>query len=202
MNYMKASHSKLTAGILAVGFFLNGSVMAAAIVGGISFVGGYTPSDPNSLANSDFITFGTVRTISTSGDFLTHVGDDVLVTTPEILQINGAEVPQAGTPIWSVEGFSLTLDTLVQQPFDPAFPNSLTLFGTGIITGKGFDATPGDWTATFNRAGNTRNANITFSWSASSASQNVPDGSSAIALLGMSLLGIEGIRRKMILKKS
>lgn len=198
LNHMKASHSKLTAGILAVGFLINGSVMAAAIVGGISFTGNYTANDPSSLLTSTLITFGEVRTTSTTGDFLTNVGDNELVTTPGILAINAAQIPQANTPIWDVKDFSLVLDTLVEQ-FNTK--DSLVLYGTGTITGpSGFDATPGDWTATFNRAGSRSYA--TFSFSASSAAQNVPDGSASIALLGISLLGIEGIRRKLIFRKS
>ena len=35
-----------------------------------------------------------------------------------------------------------------------------------------------------------------------SASSNIPDGGATVALLGLSLAGIEGIRRKLMKKKS
>lgn len=196
MNYMKASHSKLAAGILAVGLYLNGSVMAASIVGGISFIGGYTANNPNDLTTSTLITFANnVKSINTSGDF-SFIADGTPVTTPQFLTINDAVIPQ-NEPIWSVAGFSLTLDTLVETSNSV---NTLALYGTGNIQGPaGFDDTPGEWVATFNSSGG-----VTFSFSASSSPTpgRVPDGSSTIALLGMSLLGMEGIRRKLTSRKS
>jgi hypothetical protein len=63
----------------------------------------------------------------------------------------------------------------------------LTLSGRGLISGAGYTATDGDWAGTFNSGGGT------FTWSASTA---VPDGGTTIALLGASLLGLYGARRK------
>ena len=184
--------TKLGAALTAA-FVFTSAANAVPIDGGISFTGGYSSNIPNNLVTSTLITFGVVTTTSTSGDFLTDVGDGVVVTTPVSLNINPNDNPPAGN-IWEVGGFSLALTTL-SETFNSA--NSLILSGSGIIssTNPGYSPTYGDWIATFNRAGGGPNA--TFSFSASSAtSGGVPDGGTTVALLGFSLLGLHGARRK------
>ena len=59
--------------------------------------------------------------------------------------------------------------------------------GTGYI--NGLDGTSGAWSITGTKSG------VAFNFTASSVSVFVPDGGSAVALLGIALAGIEGARR-------
>jgi hypothetical protein len=88
-----------------------------------------------------------------------------------------------------VDGFSYDLDTstVVLQNAD-----FLIITGTGTIMGNGFDATPGTWSFT----SQSPDANGVFSFSASGDFQGVPDGGITAALLGVSLVGMELLRRK------
>ena len=66
---------------------------------------------------------------------------------------------------------------------------SVTVDGTGTISGNGFDMTNGTWSFT------TQNPSAHARFSFSAATGSVPDGGSAVALLGIALVGIEGLRR-------
>jgi hypothetical protein len=182
-------------GALIAALALTSAANAAYINGGISFTGDYTSDVPNNLNTSTLITFGVVTTTSTSGDFLADVGNGVVVTTPVSININPNDNPPAGN-IWSVGGFSLALTSLVEFANSA---NALVLNGTGLIssTNPAYTPTPGDWVATFNRAGGGPNA--TFSFSASSGTNApVPEGGTTVALLGFALLGLHGVRRKLV----
>jgi hypothetical protein len=72
----------------------------------------------------------------------------------------------------------------------------LPSFGTGIITGNGFDDTAGTWS--FTAQDDPSNGVFSFS----GGSQATPDGGATVALLGLALAGIEGIRRKLMRAKS
>jgi hypothetical protein len=92
--------------------------------------------------------------------------------------------PQA--PLWSVGGFSFDLTSATVSS-----PGSFLLVeGSGMLKAAGFEDTPGFWT--FSTQGQA--AQGVFSWS--SSTNSVPDGGTTVALLGFSLLGLHGIRRK------
>jgi hypothetical protein len=100
--------------------------------------------------------------------------------------------PSTPTPgLWSVGGFTFDLlsSTVVTQ--NATF---LNITGTGIISGNGFDPTAGTWAFSVQSAGG--KTLTEFSFSANNNAQGVPDGGSAVALLGISLTGIEVLRRK------
>jgi VPDSG-CTERM motif len=88
--------------------------------------------------------------------------------------------------LWSVGGFTFDLlsSTIVTQ-----LPNFLNIEATGIIHGPGFDDTPGTFQFTVTGSG------IRFGFAA--LTQAVPDGGAAVALLGLALIGIEAVRRKL-----
>ena len=98
--------------------------------------------------------------------------------------------PSTPTPgLWSVGGFKFDLlsSTIVTQNV-----NFLTITGTATISGNGFDPTSATWAfSTQNSSGRPKTF---FSFSADDA---VPDGGSAVALLGIALTGIEVLRRKL-----
>lgn len=96
------------------------------------------------------------------------------------------------SPLWTIVGpenfsFDLASSTTVFQ--NGSF---LAIKGIGILTGNGFDATPGTWWFTTQGVA----AQSKFSWSSSTVSVAVADGGTTIALFGASLLGLCGLRRK------
>ena len=93
--------------------------------------------------------------------------------------------------LWQVDGYTFNL--LASQIVYQA-NGFLSVSGTGTITGNGFNA-PGTWSF----SAQDDPANGVFSFSAGSL---VPDGGATVALLGLALAGIEGIRRKFMRSKS
>ncbi len=182
----------LATGVLSCGIFSQ-QAQATAITGDIQFAG-EVQFDTNSLATATrvvtwfdvFHNAGFSSVTSGTGDFAGIApGTSAAMTQPWIFN------PSTPTPgLWSVGGFSYDLltSTIVTQ-------NASTLFitGTGIVSGNGFDPTSMDWSFTTQSAGG--NTRTTFSFSANGLA--VPDGGSAVALLGLALVGIEVLRRKL-----
>jgi hypothetical protein len=71
--------------------------------------------------------------------------------------------------------------------------STLVIEGTGIVSGNGFDPTAMDWMFTTQSSGG--RTRTQFSFSANGVA--VPDGGSAIALLGLALTGTEILRRRL-----
>jgi hypothetical protein len=183
---------KLFLAILAAGFvtsaFTIQQAQGAMINGAITFAGGAV-YDTTSLATATRVnTFSDVTVMSRDGDFSSFVtvGDSVTMGSPYIF------MPSTPTPgLWSVGGFTydLATSTVVLQNAD-----FLVISGTGTISGNGFDPTPGTWSFTSQSPA----ANGVFSFSASDgATGGVPDGGTTAALLGIGLVGIEFLRRKV-----
>jgi VPDSG-CTERM motif len=93
---------------------------------------------------------------------------------------------------WQVGGF--TFDLIASRIVSQG-GGFLSVFGTGTISGNGFDATRGTWSFTVQDDA----SNGVFSFSG--GSQATPDGGATVALLGLALAGIEGIRRKLMRAK-
>jgi len=91
---------------------------------------------------------------------------------------------------WTVDGFTFNLiaSHIVYQ--DNGF---LSVVGSGTIIGNGYNST-GTWR--FSTQDDPSNGVFTFSGS------TVPDGGATVALLGLALAGVEGIRRKLRRAKS
>jgi hypothetical protein len=99
--------------------------------------------------------------------------------------------PSTATPgLWSVAGFTFDLlsSTIVVQN---AF--ALVITGNGIVSGNGFTPTAMQWGFATTSSGGARRAIFSFSASGSA----VPEGGTAVALLGIALIGIEVLRRKL-----
>ena len=104
----------------------------------------------------------------------------------------GTPGPLVASPLWFTTAPNLGLASfnLANISFVDENPGiSLTLRGEGIAQLAGFDNTPGTWrfTATQNGA--------TFGWDSINTSARVPDGGATLALLGLSVLGLGGVRR-------
>ena len=185
----------LLTGLGALALTMNAN---ALLTGGFSLSGGYIARDAANNPVTDLslatqVEFGNVPggTPDSSATNGTGVGsfagipDGTPVTyVATTLSFTPPNTPL--TPFFTVPGFSFSLDT-ISRTFANA--NSLILDGTGIFNNTaGTDPTPGTYTASFNTIDGT------FSYSASVGT--VPDGGSALALLGMSLAGAEVLRRK------
>ncbi len=177
----------LVTAIIACGLF-GQQVQAVPITGNITFVGSCT-LNTKSASTATMVTGwhglgtgGLPQVASEDGSFsgTVHDGDAVTIAFP--WSFNSGSVPN----FWQVDGFvfNLTSSSITTQG-----GSSVTVEGTGTITGNGFDLTSGTWSFT------TQNPSAHSRFSFSAATGSVPDGGSAVALLGIALVGIEGLRR-------
>jgi VPDSG-CTERM motif len=193
MKLSKTILAVLATGVLSCGLFSQ-QAQAAPITGDIQFAG-EVAFDTNSLATATrvvtwfdvFHNAGFSSVTSASGDFASFVssGDQATMGAPWIFN------PSTATPgLWSVGGFTfdLTSSVVVTQN-----ATTLVIEGTGIVSGNGFDNTAMDWSFTTQSSGG--KTRTTFSFSANGVA--VPDGGSAVALLGLALTGIEVLRRRL-----
>jgi len=110
----------------------------------------------------------------TAGDFVTFTPTWSFTSGPIAL-------------FWQVGGFTFNLiaSNIVFQG-----GGFLSVSGTGTISGNGYTPTAGTWT--FSAQDDPSNGVFSFS----AGSEAAPDGGATVALLGLALAGIEGIRRK------
>ena len=156
-----------------------------AIEGAITFSGGATLDTGNANTAHAVTSFKNTLVQSVSGDFDTFIND----LDPATFSASWVFDPSTPTPsLWTAGGFTFALLT---STIDMRSGGTLSVKGTGTISGNSFDPTFGTWSFTTQNP----SANGTFSFSASGLS--VPDGGSAVALLGLALMGIEVLRRKL-----
>jgi len=184
MRLQKLALVVVAAGLVTAGFSTH-QADAVMIKGAITFAGGAV-FDTDSLATATRVNvFSDVAVMSRDGDFTSFVGvgDTVTMATPWIFS-SSTPTPN----LWSVDGFSYDLasSTVVLQNAD-----FLLITGTGTIFGNGFDPTPGTWSFT----SQSPSANGVFSFSAA-GNFTAADGGITIALLGISLIALEVVRRR------
>lgn len=171
---------------LGAAFALTSAASAGFISGGISLGGGYATNTGNLNTATTFTSFTAISTGGTGNFSPVTLGTAVTQTG-----FTFNPLPSGGvTNLWTVTigattyAFDLSSPISIIQPGD----NTLTLKGTGKLKITGFTNTPGTWVFTANQAGG--------SFSFSSSNGAVPDGGTTVALLGLSLLGLHGARRK------
>jgi hypothetical protein len=91
-------------------------------------------------------------------------------------------------PIWTLGflTFDLTSITSISEP-----TAGVVLTGTGVLKALGYSNTAGLWSF----SANTTDGAV-FSWS-STTNAGVPDGGTSMSMLGLSLLGLAGVSRKL-----
>ena len=179
----------LVIGVVSCGLFSQ-QAQAVPITGGISLAGNYVTNTGNLNTATAFNSFPTVLVMSVSGSY---AGVPTGTSSPSVTMSGFSFNPFSSSviPLWtfmsggSTYSFDLTVLSSRLQPGD----NSLTLKGTGTLHITGFTDTTGTWLFTANQASDT------FSFSSSNGA--VPDSGSAVALLGIALAGIEGVRRAL-----
>ena len=192
--------SKTVLAILATGllsctlFNQQAQALPAVLIQGNIQFGGEVAFDTNSLATATrvvtwfdvFHNAGFSSVTSATGSFAGIApGTSAAMAQPWIFN------PSTPTPgLWSVGGFTFDLlsSTVVTQN-----ASTLVIEGTGTVSGNGFDPTAMDWSFTTQSSGG--RTGTTFSFSANGVA--VPDGGSAVALLGLALVGVEVLRRKL-----
>ena len=189
---LKTILTVLIIGLVSCGLFSQ-QAQAVPIVGGISLAGAYTTNTGDINTATAFTSFPFVFVTGVSGSYTgvaTGFGTAVTMNPFSFNPFSGAV-----TPLWtfmsagSTYSFDLTVLSLTQQG-----NNTLTLNGTGTLHITGFTDTAGSWLFTANQAVDT----FTFS----SSNGAVPDSGSAVALLGIALAGIEGVRRVLRARRS
>jgi hypothetical protein len=187
------SKTILVIAIIACGLFCQ-HAQAAQITGNITFTGTCS-LNTNSASTATMVTGwhglgtgGLPQVASHDGSFNGFVNDGDAVTIAFPWSFNSGAVPN----FWRVDGFvfDLTTSSITMQG-----GGSVAVQGTGTISGNGFDLTVGTWGFTTQNP----SAHSRFSFSASGGA--VPDGGSGVALLGIALVGIEGLRRKVYSQK-
>jgi hypothetical protein len=184
----------LATGMISCALFSQ-QAQAGEITGTITF-GGSVNLNTNSAGTATAVTgwhgFGGVGNplvVDSDGDFLTYTTPGIsgaVFATP--WNFNSGPVAN----FWSVGGFTfnLTASSIFSQGGNPA---GVVVTGYGWITGNGFDATYGVWS--FSTQDPSAGQPARFSFSAASGS--TPDSGSTVALLGLALVGVEALRRRM-----
>jgi hypothetical protein len=176
----------LATGLLSCGLFCQQS-QADPIQGNIDF-GGVVTYDTMSLATATRVNvWNSSNVSSSSGDFSTFTfnGEAVTMGAPWIFN---PSTPKLG--LWSVGGFTFDLLGSVVVSQSATF---LNITGTGIVSGNGFDPTPGDWSVISRNSNGQPKATFGFQTNPTA----VPDGGTTGALLGLAFVGLEGLRRKL-----
>ena len=164
---------------------------AVRVTGAITFGGG-VELDRSSVDTATTVTgwldqSGLMPTVtSASGSFAAHVtiGDTATFSSP--WPFSSGPIPS----FWTVDGFTFDLVTSNVLSQGGGFVN---VYGTGFISGWGLGPTQGSWNFTAQDPGSGDPPVFSFSGS----TQATPDGGATVVLLGLALVGIEGIRRKL-----
>ena len=172
-----------------------GSASAMMIAGGITFNGGATLDDAAIEDATQVVSWSQTRVDSASGDFAAAGLVDGSIATFAPGWTFGSGQPM----LWTSGGFTFNLSASSVTLQSDSF---LLVEGDGFIVGNGFDQTAG--TFSFTTQENDVNGRFSFSATgiATPASTNVPDGGATIALLGLSLLGLQGARKAIAKRKA
>jgi hypothetical protein len=170
------------------------SVQAVPINGTIA-MGGELNLDSASLGTATSVTsWPLVYVVADSGSF-GSIGAFTMVNMSSSPWVFSPAPGQALTDLWNVGGFQFDFqsDTVSQSG------SFLDITGTGTISGNGYDPTTFDWNLGLEQPTTTGPMEFTFSAAAgaSAGGSPVPDGGFTVALLGLALAGVEGLRRKL-----
>ena len=183
--------TKTILAVLVTGVLSCGLVQADPIQGSISFTGGVTYDTGNVNTATTVTEWFDTEVLSSTGDFLAAGNvNGTAATFTDPWQFNPSV---AVASLWSLTlgGFSFDLTSCTVDFQAGGF---LLISGVGTIHGTGFDDTAGTWSF----SSNDPSSGGVFSFSAGTAA--IPDGGSAVALLGVALAGVEVLRRKFARK--
>src|SRR5262249_40114923 len=163
---------------------------AFPVTGAITFAGGVTLDQP-SVNNATEVTSWVNPTVSSvSGSFAAFVTTGDSVTFTPTWFFNSPAIPA----FWAVDGFTFDL---IASSIDSQGGGFVNVSGTGFVSGWGLGPTVGTWS--FTAQDPASDGVFSFSGATQAAA---PDGGATVVLLGLGLVGIEGIRRKLKNAKS
>jgi len=174
--------------VVALAGFMTFDAVADQITGAISFSGTSLQDNPDLLLATAFIGFSNVVVSTTggTGDYASVLSGQSVTFTP--FQFSPVLSPNPVSPLWKITIgdiiYSFDATGLARNPWRAS--HMITMWGPGIAHISGFEDTPGNWYFSANRAGGTASF---------SASTEVPEPVTLI-LLGLGLVGVEGLRRK------
>jgi hypothetical protein len=171
----------LAMGALSCALFSQ-QAQAVPITGNITFSGGvqFEPGNVNTATEAE--SWHSVVVNGADGSFTGLTGSSATFQGEWTFVL-------AQPALWTVGGFTFDLNagSIVLQG-----GGFINISGTGTISGNGFTPTAGNFTFSSQNPG----SHGQFSFSASGTT-SVPDGGSAVALLGIALTGIEVLRRRL-----
>jgi len=176
--------SKIGAALFAA-FVLSSTASAVKISGVIGFTIGASLDNANLALATQVVEWDTPKvSVIHSGDFSgIATGTDVLLLYTWHLDTAAPGI----TNFWKVGGFSFDLTSSTRY-YDP-IAGSLSATGYGWLKKAGFEDTEGTWGFSIQSPYVSK-----FTFSISDAA--VPEGGATATLLGVSLLGLHGLRRK------
>ncbi len=196
MTSNNALLAALAVAVLACGSFVP-QAQAVPITGQVTMAGTATLNNMNLGSATAATSFSGVTVINpTTGSYAAPP------TIGSSVNFNGFIFGGGGvTPLWSFSAngllyrFNLVSSTIVSQS------NSfLNISGIGSLTITGgtsnFDPTTGAWSFSIVNPGGGASSNFQFGFV--SSNNAIPEGGSAFTLLGLSLIGIEFLRRKVL----
>lgn len=179
----------IVAVVASAGFACN-QAQATKITGQLN-LHGQAKFSPNSLGSATSVTsFKNVTVDFGSTDSFSSlaVGTSVAMASPYIFS------PTTGTStLWSVGGFTFDLQasTVVMRN-----SNFLSISGTGMIYGPGFDPTAGLWTFQSTSSNGRPGPDGYFNFTASTSAVPTPDSGMTMTLLGAGLIGLAAFRAR------
>jgi len=186
MKLIKSLLAGLTAIVVASGLAL--SAHADQIDGNIDFAG-QVSFDNTHLGSATMVTAWHLAIVTgTTGDFSSvPILSPVTFVTPYVFN-----PPTAYASLWSVGGFTFAL---TDSHIDSQSNFKLTIFGSGTVSGNGFDDTPGTWSFSVTQSNGRPQQEFSFQAN-STAVPGTPDSGSTVALLGVGLMAVAAIRAK------
>lgn len=185
---MKKTLLTLALGLAAIGL-ATPQAQAIQITGSITFSGGAIANTLDINTATQVTTWDNPVVQSRSGTVYTAA----LVGLPVAIASPWTFASGAVANFWVVAGgFSFDL---ISSSVTTQGSGGILVTGQGTLKATGFEDTPGVWRFTSQNPAGDRNE---FSFSAANEAQPVPEGGSAVAMLGMGLLGLAAARKKLV----
>jgi hypothetical protein len=191
--------SKILLAITAATVLGLGAAQATQINGTVGFT-----SAANTTGGTFVPALGGGGTVNFNNPLHVDFGTDDYATVPVGTDVNFTSITFNGSgnltstnvPEWTftvgLTTYSFDLLSLSTASFHSGNPNALALMGEGTVHITGFD----DTFATFALQGTGKGFTFTI-LQASNTAVPTPEGGSALALLGLGLVAVEGLRRKL-----
>ena len=191
----------LGAACLAIGLVgAQTTASAATISGELDFVGVATTDTGNLATAHSFTSFTNVFTLGNELGSYAPIPD---LTSATMSAFTFNPTGSGASPLWTVAfggvTYSFDLSKVTSFSYNSA-TTGLSIFGIGtaFITGGGTDYTPTSGFYSFTTQGG-RPSSTRFTFSSATT---VPDSGTTVALLGLSLVAVEGTRRALNAKRA